>query len=182
MRVVVIGNSGGGKSVLGRRVADAFGLPCIEIDKVLWQPGWKLVPDQVYNREHARLIAQDRWIVEGLGTRASVPERLRRATHIILIDMPLWAHFWLAAERHVEWVAGRLPHPPAGNSQPAPLKQLFKTIAEIDREWMPEIRQLVDDEHERGKQVLCLATFEDLNSFVPSALAGDQIVRRHGHQ
>jgi hypothetical protein len=170
MRIVVIGNSGGGKSMLARRVAGALRLPCIEIDAVLWLPGWKLAAAEAYDREHARLIAQDRWIIEGLGTRGSVPQRLQRATHIVLIDMPLWMHFWLAAERHVEWVAGRLEHPPAGSTQPAPLKGLFRTTAEVDRDWMPEIRRLVDDEERRGKRVFRLATLEETNSFAPSAL------------
>ena len=110
-------------------------------------------------------------MIEGLGTRASLPARLQRATHIVLVDMPLWVHFWLAAERHVEWVAGRLEHPPAGSKQPAPLKGLFQTIAEVDRDWMPEMRRLADAEERRGKRIFRLATLEELTSFLPSAIS-----------
>ena len=170
MRIVVIGNSGGGKSVLASRIGAALQLPCIEVDSLLWQPNWQLVAPEVYAREHARSIAQDRWVMEGLGMRASLPPRFQRATHIVMIDMPLWVHFWLAAERHVEWVAGRLEHPPAGNARPAPLKKLFETIAEIDRDWLPEMRELVADEEKRGKPVFRLATLEAVGSFVPSVL------------
>jgi adenylate kinase family enzyme len=169
-RVVVIGNSGGGKSVLARRIADALRLPYVEIDALLWEPGWQLVPAETYEREHARVIAGDRWVIDGLGARSSVPQRLQRATHIVLIDMPLWTHFWLAAERHAAWTAGRLEHPPAGLAQPAPLKGLFQTIAEVDRDWMPGIRRLADEEQQRGKRVVRLATLEELNSFAPSVL------------
>lgn len=35
MRVAIVGNSGGGKSVLARKVAHAHGLPCIELDSLL---------------------------------------------------------------------------------------------------------------------------------------------------
>jgi adenylate kinase family enzyme len=169
MRIAIIGNSGGGKSALARRLAQALHLPCLEVDAVLWLPGWQLAPAEVYDREHARWIAQDDWIIEGLGTQRSIPERLQRATHIVLIDMALWTHFWLAAERHMDWMSGRLEHPPAGNRQPAPLKALFRTIAEVDRHWMPEIRRLTHDEEGRGKQVFRLATLEELNRFAPSA-------------
>jgi hypothetical protein len=170
MRIAIIGNSGGGKSALARRLSETLQLPCVEIDSVLWQPGWHLAPADVYERDHARLTGQDRWIIEGLGTRASLPQRLQCATHIVLIDMPLWVHFWLAAERHVEWVAGRLEHPPAGSAKPAPLQALFRTIAEVDGEWMPEIRRLVAEEEKRGKRVFHLAALEELNSFHPSVL------------
>jgi adenylate kinase family enzyme len=166
MRIVVIGNSGGGKSVLARRLATELRAPLVELDTVLWLPGWQLASAEAYDREHARLVAQDRWIIEGLGTRASVPARLERATHIVLIDMPLWVHFCLCAERHMEWVSGRLEHPPAGRRQPPPLKALFRTIAEVDRDWMPDIRRAVADEEQHGKQVFRLATLEELNSFV----------------
>jgi adenylate kinase family enzyme len=77
-RVAVIGNSGGGKSVLARRLAAKLELPCVEIDALLWLPGWHLSPD--YESAHSRQIAQDRWIIEGLGSRTSIPRRLQRAT------------------------------------------------------------------------------------------------------
>jgi hypothetical protein len=165
MRVVIIGNSGGGKSVLARRLAERLALPLVEIDALLWLPGWKLAEPEIYGREHARSIADDNWIIEGLGTRASVPARLQRATHIVLIDLPLWVHFWLAAERDKEWRAGGLEHPPAGHKEPAPLRGLFRTIHDVDREWMPEIRRLVSEEEDHGKHVFRLAALEDLNTF-----------------
>ena len=39
MRTVVIGNSGGGKSTLARRLAATSKCQHIEIDGLLWQPG-----------------------------------------------------------------------------------------------------------------------------------------------
>src|SRR5262245_43957895 len=98
-RVVVIGNGGGGKSTLARRLAAQIACPCVEIDKVLWQPGWTLTPVEAYEAEHTRLIAKERWVIDGLGRRESIPQRLARSTDIVLVDMPLWMHFWLTAER-----------------------------------------------------------------------------------
>lgn len=77
-----------------------------------------------YRAEHTRVIAQDRWVIDGLGRRDSVAVRLARATDIVLIDLPLWVHFWLAAERQIEWVTGRLEHPPAGFKEMPPIKGL----------------------------------------------------------
>jgi adenylate kinase family enzyme len=171
MRIVVIGNSGGGKSALARQLATTLRVPLVEIDAVLWLPGRQLAPAEAYDSEHARLIEEDRWIIEGLGSQASVPERLKRASDIVLVDMPLWVHFWLAAERHAKWVAGRLEHPPAGIRQAPPLSALFRTIAEVDRDWMPAIRRAVSDEEKKGKRVFRLAAPEELSSFVLPAPA-----------
>jgi len=60
LRTVVIGNSGGGKSTLARRLASASKCNHVEIDGLLWQPGWELTPPEIYNAEHARLIAEER--------------------------------------------------------------------------------------------------------------------------
>lgn len=166
-RVAVIGNSGGGKSVLARQLAGRLDLPYVEIDALLWRPGWQLAPAQEYGAAHARQIAEERWVIDGVGTRASIPVRLGRATAIVLVDMPLWLHFALAAERQLAWSAGRLDHPPAGIAEMLPLRGLFQTMSEIDREWLPEIRGLVDAEEARGKRVFRLGSLDELDGFLP---------------
>ena len=102
-RIVVIGNAAGGKSTLARHLARRRELPLIEVDRLLWQQGWQLTPAADYARGHAEIVAQDRWVIDGLGHQDSIAERLARSTEIILIDMPLWMHFWLAAERQIAW-------------------------------------------------------------------------------
>jgi adenylate kinase family enzyme len=125
MRTVVIGNSGGGKSTLARRLVASSNFQHIEIDDLLWQPGWQLTPVEIYNAGHARLIAGDSWIIDGLGRLDSIPERLARATDIVLVDMPLWMHFWLAAERQLQWTTGTIEHPLAGLTTMPPTEALF---------------------------------------------------------
>src|SRR6185436_5985377 len=165
-RVVVIGNSGGGKSVLSRQLAAKLGLPYTDVDTILWLPGWQLVPAETYETEHSRLIAEERWLLDGLGLRESIPARLARATGIVLIDMPLWMHYWLAAERQIRWAAGQLAHPPAGIAEAPPIHGLFKTIWENDRDLMPEVRVLVEHEESRGKRSFRLTSVEDLDGFL----------------
>jgi adenylate kinase family enzyme len=102
-RIVVIGNAAGGKSTLARQLARRRALALIELDRLLWQPGWQLAPEPDYARRHAGIIAQDQWVIDGLGRQDSIASRLARATEIVLIDLPLWMHFWLAAERQQAW-------------------------------------------------------------------------------
>jgi adenylate kinase family enzyme len=170
-RAVVIGNSGGGKSTLARRLSSAWKCDHVEIDGLMWQPGWELTPVEVYNAEHARLIATESWIIDGLGRLDSIPGRLARATDIVLIDMPLWMHFWLAAERQIRWSSGALEHPPAGLTKMPSTEALFRTIWEVDQNWMPEIRQLVALEEQQGKRIFRLASISDLDRFEVSCRA-----------
>jgi adenylate kinase family enzyme len=165
LRTVVIGNSGGGKSTLARRLASTSKCDHVEIDALLWQPGWQLTPVEIYNAEHARLIGKESWIIDGLGRLDSIPARLARATDIVLVDMPLWVHFWLAAERQLRWSSGLIENPPAGLTTMPSTEALFRTIWEVDRDWMPEIRRRVALEEQRGKRIFRLNSIGDLEGF-----------------
>jgi adenylate kinase family enzyme len=164
-RAVIIGNSGGGKSTLARRLGSAWQSRPVEIDGLLWQPGWQLTPVEVYAAEHARLIGEENWIIDGLGRLDSIPARLARATDIVLVDMPLWIHFWLAAERQIQWATGAIERPPAGLAAMPSTEALFRNIWEVDQSWMPEIRRLVALEEQRGKRVVRLGSIADLDGF-----------------
>lgn len=163
-RIVVIGNAAGGKSTLARQLAQRRELTHVEVDRLLWRPGWKLAPEADYARAHAAAIARDRWVIDGLGRQDSIAERLARATDIILIDLPLWMHFWLAAERQHAWV--QLEHPPAGAAQTPPTRELFRTIWEVDRSWLPEIRSMCAEAELAGKPVTRLGSIEEIDAFV----------------
>jgi adenylate kinase family enzyme len=39
MRMIVIGNSGSGKSWLATKLADAKGCPVVHLDHIFWEPG-----------------------------------------------------------------------------------------------------------------------------------------------
>lgn len=137
----------------------------MEIDALLWRPGWQLTPAEIYNAEHARLIGKESWIIDGLGRLDSIPARLARATDIVLVDMPLWVHFWLAAERQLRWSSGLIENPPAGLTTMPSTEALFRTIWEVDRDWMPEIRRRVALEEQRGKRIFRLNSIGDLEGF-----------------
>jgi len=68
MKLVVIGNSGSGKSTFARRAADEHGLAFLELDMIVWEPGKIAVerPAAAARADLAAFIAaHERWVVEG---------------------------------------------------------------------------------------------------------------------
>lgn len=171
-RIAIIGNSGGGKSTLARKLAAARGLPLVEADRMLWRPGWQLAPVAEYERDHAAAIARPAWIIEGLGRKESARDRLRRATEIILIDMPLEVHLRLATERHAAWEAGTLAYPPAMMANAPPLADLLATVRDNDRTWMPDIRRWVVDAETAGTMVTRVGSVAELETIGSGLVAG----------
>jgi adenylate kinase family enzyme len=138
----------------------------IEVDRLLWQPGWQLTPSADYARQHAQIIARKDWVIDGLGRQDSIAERLARSTEIVLIDMPLWMHFALAAERQIAWARGQLDHAPAGAAEMPPTAELFRTMWEVEQTWMPELRSMCAEAELEGKAVTRLGSIEELDQFV----------------
>jgi adenylate kinase family enzyme len=90
-RIIIIGNSGSGKSHLGQRLSDQFGHPLIHLDELFWEPGSFSVkrPKALVFADVARLAQGERWVVEGVfGELAQ--EFCPRAHHLIWLDLD-WA-------------------------------------------------------------------------------------------
>jgi adenylate kinase family enzyme len=88
MRVVVVGTSGVGKTVMAKSIASALNLACIELDRLHWEPHWepltKTNPDEFVRRVSAAISA-DAWVSDG---NYGVVRNLiwRRATHLVWLD------------------------------------------------------------------------------------------------
>ncbi len=164
-RIAIIGNAGGGKSTLARRLAAAHDLPLTEVDKLLWKPGWVEASDEEYEARHAPLIAGENWLIEGMGKLETIPARLLRATWIIVIDMPIWMHFWLAAERQIEQALGTLEHPVAGLGEPISTHDMFETLWWTEQNWMPTIRAAIDAAEAAGIKVTRLDSVVAIDAF-----------------
>jgi hypothetical protein len=165
MRISILGNAGGGKSRLARQISQKLNIPHIEIDKLLWLKGWVAVSEEAFQSVHQQAIDNDQWIMDGLGKLGTISSRIERSTHVVLIDMPLWQHFALAAERQIAWSSGALGDKPGGLDQMPPTRGLFETMWVVDQEWMPSIRHLVDAAEAIGTQAIRIRNLAELEAF-----------------
>ena len=144
-RVAIVGNAGGGKSTLGRKPAAKHNLPLHSVDQIQWRPGWIAAPDQETSEKLDQIVASERWIVDGWGPWPSLERRLAAADTIIFVDLPLWMHFWLAAERQIAAARGedrvdRLD----GCDQLAVTKRLFEMIWHVDQVLKPRLEAMIE--------------------------------------
>jgi len=90
LRIVVTGTSGSGKTTMAERLAARLGLPCIELDAINWQPGWR----DLTRHDPARFVALvdeatqgPAWVADG--NYGPVRDLLwGRATHLVWLDYP----------------------------------------------------------------------------------------------
>ena len=65
-RIVIIGNSGSGKTTMGDRLAAAYALPHLDLDSLAWEsPAVRRALEESIAMIHAFVEANPEWIVEG---------------------------------------------------------------------------------------------------------------------
>lgn len=114
MRLVVVGTSGSGKTMLARTLSAALSVPHIEMDAVNWQSGWRDIathePDE-FLRRIAEVASGDTWVVDGNYTRARAV-LWPRATGFIWMDYEravvlrrvIWRSFSRAVSKRELWL------------------------------------------------------------------------------
>jgi adenylate kinase family enzyme len=167
-RVAVIGNAAGGKSRLARRLSERHGLPLHAVDQLQWRPGWQAVPEPALTAALDALISGAGWVIDGWGPWPTLERRFAAADAIVLVDHPLWVHFWWAAERQIACARG-LPRPdgPEGCDMLDVTPRLFKMIWDIDQTRMPRLRELISA-YQHGRQIHRITSPAQLDAFVAS--------------
>lgn len=92
-RWLILGASGGGKSILAREVAALLGLPIIHLDQHFWSPGWVEPNREEWGQRVVELSSQDAWVMDG-NYSGSLSLRLPRAEVAVLLDLPVWQCLW----------------------------------------------------------------------------------------
>jgi len=86
-RVAIIGNSGAGKSTVGRILADRLDVPYVELDGIFHQRNWSKLPPAEFERRVAEVADQPSWILDG--SYSAVRHVVwPRADCVVWIDLP----------------------------------------------------------------------------------------------
>jgi hypothetical protein len=144
-RIAIIGNAGGGKSVLARKLGKRFSIPVYPFDDLQWQPGWIPAPSEEILATHSEWISQPGWIIDGWGSWEILKTRFEAADTIIFVDFPLAVHYWWAAKRQIK-AALKLNAgwPPAGCAALPVTGRLFRLMWKIHHEARPQLIELID--------------------------------------
>jgi adenylate kinase family enzyme len=101
-RILVIGSGGAGKSTFARNLGAILDLPVIHLDPVYWKAGWEKPSKSDWARTVGKLVAQHEWIMDG-NFGGTLPQRLRRADAVILLDTSRWVCLWRVAKRFMKY-------------------------------------------------------------------------------
>ncbi len=173
-KVMIIGNGGGGKTTLAFQVAEAHGLPLLEIDTIQFHSGWARTAESEVRQAIQTVHATDRWLIDGFGPWDQIEERARLADTIIFVDHPIWVHFWWACERQIAAALGgqRVGGPTDCDLRDV-TKQMFETLWWVHENLRPRLVALVEM-YQATKTVVWIHSPEELDWFIASLKTKEQ--------
>jgi adenylate kinase family enzyme len=163
-RIAVIGNAGGGKSILSRRLSTALDIPLFPIDCIQWKPGWTPATYDDIKHQHDQILARQRWIIDGWGLWDLIEARFAAADTIIFVDHPLVVHYWWAVKRQIACILAPRPDGPEDCPMLPMTWPLLKMIWNIHYHARPRLIKLINH-HRADKLVIHIPSPKELNLF-----------------
>lgn len=97
-RILILGRTGSGKTTLARELAQALGVPHVELDSLFFGRNFTTVPLVVLRERTSAAIAGERWVTDG-NKRAVRDLVWPRADTIVWLDYPITVSLWRLGKR-----------------------------------------------------------------------------------
>ncbi|MDA1280933.1 MAG: hypothetical protein O3B95_13020 [Chloroflexi bacterium] len=142
-KIYITGGGGSGKTTLARRLAGATGIPCFELDAILWTDSktGERVPSSERQRLIGEIASRPSWIADGVYV-GWAQEIWNTADLIIYLDPPLKLMLWRIFWRHLKAEIARNNRHPGWRK----LFRFMKFVAQSHRS--PETGDIDDDRDE----------------------------------
>ena len=163
-RIVILGNAGGGKSLIAEGLARHFRIPWHQLYSLQWEAGWVRTSELEFRKRHDQLVEGDSSIMDGVASWESIEHRVARADTLVFIDLPLWRHYWWATKR--QFMCLFRPRPNFDPACPMLLLtgQLIRMMWWVHAQLRPHLIELVE-QGQRDKCIYVLKTPSDVNQF-----------------
>lgn len=88
-RICILGPSNSGKSTFAEAIGRKRGLEVVHLDRLFHLPNtdWRQRPSAEFATLHDAAIARNAWVIDGNYSQV-MPQRLARATGLIVLDVP----------------------------------------------------------------------------------------------
>lgn len=178
-RIVVLGNVGGGKTVLAHKLGDLLDIAAVEIDLFLQRAGTNPKSLEDFEQFLSETLQNDQWIIDGFASWPTLEKTLEKADSVIFIDLPLWRHIWHLMKRHVNSAF----RPPAGYPADYPFFaisfQMYRMLMVIHVHSRPRFLKMLEAQA-NSSEVFHLRSTGEIGSFLEMVKERNETTAEHG--
>lgn len=166
-RIAIIGCGGSGKSTVARDLAEILEVPVTHLDAIYYDANWNPLPQDKFATLQTKLVAGDRWVIEG-NYASTLPIRLRAADTVLFLDLPAVTCLWGIVQRRRRFRGGQ--HADVGVYDRITWS-FVRYIAGYRRTMRPRVRRLLT-EHASHAQLITLTSRRQSVRFLEQIRAG----------
>lgn len=93
-RIACIGSTTSGKTTLATQLGALLDLPMVDLDALIWEPGWREAHVDVFRDRIRHALAGDGWVTSGNYITDAQDLIWPRADTVIFLDMPMPMLVW----------------------------------------------------------------------------------------
>ena len=164
-KIAIFGKPGGGKSTLASKFAAETGINLYALDLIEYKENGEKISHEDFSKQHADLIANDCWIIEGLGPIESFWLRIDAADTLIYVDLPYVVHYWWVAKRLLKSLFKRPEGWPEGSSVFKGTLASLKYLRLSPNFWNEKLLTKIHS-HGNGKMICHITSVQELNAFL----------------
>ena len=97
-RIMIVGPCGSGKSTLAVRLRRMLGIASYHLDQLSFAANWVERPEEEWRSQLERIVASERWIIDG-NDAGTMPIRLARADTVLFLDFAPARCVWRVLKR-----------------------------------------------------------------------------------
>lgn len=156
-KILVIGNSGSGKSTFARKLHRATGLPLFHLDLVWHLPDKTNISREEFDTRLEEILALKEWIIDGNYQR-TLQRRITACDTIFLLDYPVEVCLAGVAER----IGKDRPDMPWQETEFDP--EFRQWILDFPNTQLPDIYRLLDQYRDQ-KQIIIFTSREEADAW-----------------
>ena len=166
-RILIIGNSGSGKSTFARYLGKITGKDVYHLDRFFWNPGWERTEKDEWITKVKELISKEEWIIDG-NYSGTLRERALRADLIFFFDFHSAFCLYRIYKRSLfSKLKLEIRHDLAeGGKEQCPDREFFRFVYEFNRKTRPRIISILEEINYNSKDLTIFKNRKDYKKYL----------------